>query len=89
LWVRAGVKVSTRPDWYFVKLHTHGVHEPNQDVLLGPAMVRFHETLREWAERDASFRFHYVTAREMANLTMAAGHLPADRLSDSMNLCWA
>ena len=72
LWVRAGVTVATRPEWVFVKLHTHGVNEPNQDVLLGEPMVRFHEGLRDRAARDPLFRFHYVTAREMANLALAA-----------------
>jgi len=56
----------------FVKLHTHGVNEPNQDVLLGEPMVRLHEVLRERADRDPLFRFHYVTAREMANIALAA-----------------
>jgi hypothetical protein len=71
-WLRASVKIPTMPHWSFVKLHTHGVQEPNQDVLLGEPMVRFHETLREQADRDPLFRFHYVTAREMANIALAA-----------------
>jgi hypothetical protein len=73
LWLRARVNVPTKPNYVFVKLHTHGVNEPNQDVLLGEPMVRFHETLRERANRDPLFRFHYVTAREMANIALAAG----------------
>jgi hypothetical protein len=72
LWLRASVKVVTKPHWYFVKLHTHGVQEPNQDVLLGEPMVRFHEMLSERANRNPLFRFHYVTAREMTNLALAA-----------------
>ena len=72
LWLRASVTVPTKPNWYFVKLHTHGVNEPNQDVLLGEPMVRFHEMLSERANRDPLFRFHYVTAREMANVALAA-----------------
>jgi hypothetical protein len=72
LWLRAGVKIPTRPNWYFVKLHTHGVNEPNQDVLLGEPMVQFHELLAEESKRDSLFRFHYVTAREMANIALAA-----------------
>src|SRR5438046_2065176 len=72
LWLRACVNVPTRPNWLFVKLHTHGVNEPNQDVLLGEPMVRFHESLRDRAARDPLFRFHYVTAREMANAALAA-----------------
>jgi hypothetical protein len=73
-WLRACVNIPTQPNWYFVKLHTHGVNEPNQDVLLGESMVRFHEVLQERENRDPLFRFHYVTAREMANLALAAAH---------------
>jgi len=72
LWLRANVKIPTHPNRFFVKLHTHGVNEPNQDVLLGEPMVRFHEALQERADRDPLFRFHYVTAREMANIALAA-----------------
>jgi len=72
LWLKARVQVPTRPDWFFVKLHTHGANEANMPVLLGEPMVRFHEALAERARRDANFHFHYVTAREMANLVKAA-----------------
>jgi hypothetical protein len=72
LWLRGNVRIPTHPEWFFVKLHTHGVNEPNQDVLLGEPMIRFHEALRERADRDPLFRFHYVTAREMANIALAA-----------------
>jgi hypothetical protein len=72
LWMKTGVCVPSRPNWCFIKLHTHGINEPNQDVLIGEPMVRFHELLRDRAERDPLFRFHYVTAREMANIALAA-----------------
>jgi hypothetical protein len=72
LWLRAGIRVATRPDWFFVKLHTHGAPEENQDVLLGPAMVEFHKSLSRRAAADRRFYFHYVTAREMYNLIRAA-----------------
>lgn len=71
-WIRARVSVAQRPDWVFVKLHTHGATEPNQSVLLGEPMVRFHAELARRARESASFRFHYVTAREMYNLARAA-----------------
>ena len=71
-WIDTGVSVSTRPNWCFVKLHTHGAKDPNQDVLLGEPMVRFHELLRAEADRNPLFRYHYVTAREMANIALAA-----------------
>jgi hypothetical protein len=72
LWLRARVQVSARPDWFFVKLHTHGANEANMPVLLGERMVRFHEGLARLADNDPHFHFHYVTAREMYNLARAA-----------------
>ncbi len=71
-WLKAGVQVPTRPDWFFVKLHTHGGPEPNQRVLLGEPMVRFHQDLAQRSREDPDFHFHYVTAREMFNLVRAA-----------------
>jgi hypothetical protein len=72
LWLKACVRVPDRPDWYFVKLHTHGAKEENAAVLLGEAMVRFHESLARRMEREPWFHVHYVTAREMYNLARAA-----------------
>lgn len=72
LWLRAGVQVPSRPDWYFVKLHTHGAAESNQQVVLGRPMVDFHKALAARSQRDRGFHFHYVTAREMYNLAKAA-----------------
>lgn len=72
LWLRARVQVPSRPDWFFVKLHTHGAWEPNQKVVLGDPMVRFHEALARRAKEDSNFHYHYVTAREMYNLVRAA-----------------
>jgi hypothetical protein len=66
------VHVPSRPDWCFIKLHTHGAPEGNQAVVLGQPMVRFHEILAARAAADDRFHFHYVTAREMYNLVKAA-----------------
>jgi hypothetical protein len=71
-WLRAGVRVAGRPDWFFVKLHTHGATESNQRVLLGEPTVEFHRALARRAAADPNFRYHYVTAREMYNLVRAA-----------------
>jgi hypothetical protein len=71
-WLRAHVHIPTRPDWVFVKLHTHGATEANQQVLLGDAMIEFHRLLARRAARDDRYQFHYVTAREMYNLAKAA-----------------
>jgi hypothetical protein len=72
LWLRARVQVPARPDWFFVKLHTHGAPEANQEVLLGEPMARFHDALARRAAADPLFHYHYVTAREMYNLARAA-----------------
>jgi hypothetical protein len=72
LWLKARVQVPARPDWFFVKLYTHGAPEENQRVLLGEPMVSFHQALAERARRESHFHYHYVTAREMYNLVRAA-----------------
>jgi hypothetical protein len=71
-WLRAGVGVASRPEWVFIKLHTHGAKEANRRVLLGEPMMEFHRSLARRAMLDAQFRYHYVTAREMYNLAKAA-----------------
>jgi hypothetical protein len=72
LWLRAGVHVTGRPDWLFVKLHTHGVQDKNADMLLGVPMRSFHESLARWASENSSCQYYYVTAREMAMLVHQA-----------------
>jgi hypothetical protein len=71
-WIKARVQVSSRPDWYFVKLHCHGAPEDAHEVLLGRPMVAFHEALARYASDNPWFHYHYVTAREMVNLARAA-----------------
>jgi hypothetical protein len=84
LWLRARVQVPHRPDWYFVKLHTHGASEENMQVLLGEAMVSFHRGLCERAEKDANFHYHYVTAREMAECAVREQEMcsPGDAIAE-------
>ena len=66
--LRQGISVANRPEWVFVKYHTHGGIEPNFETLLGERMAKFHESLAGCGDFD----LHYVTAREMANLVHAA-----------------
>ncbi len=89
-WLRARVQVPSRPDWFFVKLHTHGAPEANQRVLLGDAAVRFHEALAHRAATDPAFHFHYVSAREMYNLVRAAeaGFAGSVSLARDFELLW-
>jgi hypothetical protein len=72
LWLKARVQVPSRPDWFFVKLHCHGAAEESHEVLLGEPMIRFHQALAEHAAVYPEFHYHYVTAREMVNLALAA-----------------
>jgi hypothetical protein len=72
LWLKARIRVPSRPDWFFVKLHAHGAPESSHEALLGEPMVQFHHDLAERARRDPNFHYHYVTAREMYNLAQAA-----------------
>jgi hypothetical protein len=76
LWERCHIHVRGRPEWLFVKLHTHGGIERDSDMLLGEPMRAFHRHLAERAKSDPGFHFHYVTAREMVNILHAAeaGH---------------
>ena len=86
----AAVGVASRPDWIFVKLHTHGAHEPNMPVLLGEPMIRFHRDLAATAQANPRFRYHYVTAREVYNLAKAAesGWTGSPREAMDFELSW-
>tara|TARA_R100000789_G_scaffold86351_5_gene82481 strand:- start:532 stop:1707 length:1176 start_codon:yes stop_codon:yes gene_type:complete len=72
LWQKANVHVLGKPNWKFIKLHTHGCKEGNIDMLLGPEMVKFHEQLAERHAKNPQFRYHYVTAWDMYQLVKQA-----------------
>jgi hypothetical protein len=74
-WVDQWVHVRGRPEWTFVKVHTHGATERNARVLLGEPIAELHEALADLG-RGGGWRVHYVTAREMYNVARAAmdGH---------------
>ena len=71
-WIRSGVHVAGRPNWIFIKLHTHGAKDGNIDTLLGPETQQFHRELAWFADQHPGFRYHYVTAWEMAQLVHRA-----------------
>ncbi len=70
-WLDQWIHVDGRPEWTFVKLHSHGAPEKNADTLLGAPMVGLHQSLTDLASRGG-WRVHYVTAREMYNVARAA-----------------
>jgi hypothetical protein len=87
-WLKARVQVPGRPDWFFVKLHAHGAEEASSDKLLGEPMVQFHRDLAGLAEANPRFHFHYVSARELANLARAAEAGWTGTVVDALDYEW-
>ena len=75
-WVKTGIHVEGRPEWVFVKVHTHGTQERDMDTLLGDAAQRMHQHLERAYNDGKRYVLHYVTARETYNIIKAAeaGH---------------
>ena len=73
-WLDCNIHVKGRPDWLFVKLHTHGAIERDFDGLFGDRAYEMHRTLNEQFNDGQRYRLHYVTARQAYNLVKAAEH---------------
>ncbi len=71
LWKDAGIHVSGRPDWLFIKLQCHGMDPRDKDVMLGTTAQQFLRELIQGA-RHRSETIHFVSAREMVNIMLAA-----------------
>ncbi len=71
LWMKPCIGVRGRPDWLFVKLHCHGLQERHMPTLAGEGMGRFLDALFDYG-RSEGLTLHFVTAREMANIALAA-----------------
>lgn len=71
-WIKAGIHVEGRPEWIFVKIHTHGTQEQDMDTLLGPAMDAMHADLEARYNDGVRHVLHYVSAREAYNIIKAA-----------------
>jgi hypothetical protein len=70
-WISQHIHVEGRPDWVFVKVHTHGAPERQAESLLGEAGRRFHRALADGFNDGNRYVLHYVTAREMFNIAVA------------------
>jgi hypothetical protein len=72
-WLDGHVHVAGRPEWVFVKLHTHAMQ--NRAAFLSAATDEMFAAMEAWWGRPP-FRLHYVTAREAYNIAKAAeaGH---------------
>lgn len=69
-WIEQGIHVEGRPEWVFVKVHTHGAIEHTASSLLGDGGIAMHTALAEYRRNGDTL--HYVTAREMFNIARAA-----------------
>ena len=68
-WLSAHVHVRGRPEWVFVKLHTHAMQ--NRASFLGRTTDETFAAMEARWNRPP-FRLHYVTAREAYNIARAA-----------------
>lgn len=71
-WLDCHVHVHGRPEWVFVKLHSHGAVERDFDALFGNKAYAMHEALNRNYNDGERYRLHYVTAREAYNIAKAA-----------------
>jgi hypothetical protein len=71
-WAGQGIGVVGRPEWVFVKVHTHGAPEQQAASLLGTDGRAMHAELTTRYNDGTKWRLHYVTAREMYNVAIAA-----------------
>ncbi len=76
LWVRQHIHVIGRPDWVFVKVHTHGTQEGDVETILGEPVDKMFSHLEQMYNDGANYILHYVSAREVYNIVKAAeaGH---------------
>ena len=71
-WVDTGIHVEGRPEWTFVKIHTHGAEDCDIETLLGRRMDEAFDYLESRYNDGVEWKLHYVSAREMYNIARAA-----------------
>lgn len=69
LWLRHSSFVKGKPEWRFIKVHTHGITASN--VILGKELHQMASDLSKLAKGHGA-KLHYVTTREAYNLVKAA-----------------
>ncbi|HPW28566.1 MAG TPA: hypothetical protein PLL01_04155 [Rhodoferax sp.] len=72
LWVNQHIHVQGRPEWIFVKVHTHGAPERDVEALLGSPIDAMFTDLESRYNDGSRYVLHYVSAREMVNIIKAA-----------------
>src|SRR6267378_2766515 len=72
LWRQAAITVHRRPEWLFIKLHCHGMDPRDEQTMLGSPIQQFLRDLVGRPQRQDEYLVHFVTAREMVNIALAA-----------------
>lgn len=68
-WVETAVHVDGKPDWVFIKTHTHGATD--HEFVLGQEFEDILDELEGSYNDGKKYILHYVNAREMYNLVKA------------------
>lgn len=71
-WVNSHIHVKGKPEWIFIKIHTHGTQEGDMETLLGQPRHDMHSYLETKYNDGENYILHYVSAREMYNIVKAA-----------------
>lgn len=71
-WVKKGIHVEGKPEWIFVKIHTHGSREEDRELLLGKSSDEMFTYLESRYNDGKKHLLHYVSAREMYNIIRSA-----------------
>jgi hypothetical protein len=65
------VTVKGHPDWLFIKLHCHGMDPRDEPAMFGAPIRAFIGELLAACVSE-TYKVHFVTAREMVNIALAA-----------------
>lgn len=71
-WVEHSVRIPGKPNWFFIKLHTHGGRDVDFDCLFGSRAHQMYQHLETHYNDKNKYYMHYVTSREMYNIIKAA-----------------
>lgn len=71
-WVQQNIHVEGRPEWVFVKVYTHGAPELQAASHLGEGGRALHRALTGQYNDGRAWVLHYVSARELFNIAVAA-----------------
>lgn len=70
-WIAAAIHVRGRPEWLFIKTHTHGGATRDMSLVLGRQMADFYRDAVTFTQKKG-IRIHFATAREAYNIAKAA-----------------